>query len=59
MFLLYRVIDLLSPFCSEYQQDDYYETYENVYEAVGDINKFIMGQNSRKRKAGLKSKNVH
>ncbi|XP_028283886.1 uncharacterized protein LOC114450135 [Parambassis ranga] len=39
----------------EYQQDDCYETYENIYEDVEDINRFTMGQNSRKRKAGLKN----
>lgn len=43
---------------SVYQQDSYYETCDNVYEDVENINKFILGQNSRKRKAGLKSKNV-
>ncbi len=41
------------------QQDSYYEGCNNVYEDVENINKFILGQNSRKRKGGLKSKNVY
>ncbi|KAK5859580.1 hypothetical protein PBY51_021129 [Eleginops maclovinus] len=36
-------------------QDSYYEACNNVYEDVENINKFIFGQNSRKRKAGLKN----
>ncbi|XP_023277630.1 uncharacterized protein LOC111666519 isoform X1 [Seriola lalandi dorsalis] len=36
-------------------QDSYYETCDNVYEDVENVNKFILGQNSRKRKAGLKN----
>ncbi|XP_047445063.1 uncharacterized protein si:ch211-188c16.1 isoform X3 [Mugil cephalus] len=39
---------------SLYQQDSYYETYDNVYEEVEDIHKFILGQNARKRK-GVKN----
>ncbi|XP_076601150.1 uncharacterized protein LOC143329228 [Chaetodon auriga] len=37
------------------QQDSYYEACDNVYEDVENINKFILGQNSRKRKGGLKN----
>lgn len=44
--------------CSEHQQNSYYEASDNVYEDVENINKFFLGQNSRKRKGGLKSKNV-
>ncbi|XP_008295738.1 uncharacterized protein LOC103368929 [Stegastes partitus] len=40
---------------SVYQQDDYYETYDNVYEDVESINKFIMRQNSSKHKGNLKN----
>ncbi|XP_071347818.1 titin isoform X2 [Trachinotus anak] len=45
----------IQPHPSVYQQDSYYETCDNVYEDVENINKFILGQNSRKRKAGLKN----
>lgn len=40
------------------QQDSYYETCDNVYEDVENIHRAILAQNSRKRKAGLKSKKV-
>ncbi|KAM3605402.1 uncharacterized protein V6R79_025002 [Siganus canaliculatus] len=40
------------------QQDSYYEACDNVYEDVENINKFILSQNSQKRKASLKSKTV-
>lgn len=45
--------------CSEHQQNSYYEASDNVYEDVENINKFFLGQNSRKRKGGPKSKNVY
>lgn len=41
------------------QQDSYNEGCDNVYEDVENINKLILGQISRKRKSGLKSKNVY
>ena len=41
------------------QQDSYYEACDNVYEDVENIHKFTLGQNSRKRKGGLKSKSVY
>ncbi|GAA6222471.1 uncharacterized protein LOC108883847 isoform X1 [Lates japonicus] len=50
-----ELIDDIQPHPSVYQQDSYYETCDNVYEDVENINKFILGQNSRKRKAGLKN----
>lgn len=37
------------------QHDSYYEACDNVYEDVENISKFILGQNSRKRKGGLKN----
>ncbi|XP_010769633.1 FYN-binding protein isoform X2 [Notothenia coriiceps] len=40
-------------------QDSYYEACDNVYEDVENINKFTFGQNSRKRKAGLKNPYVN
>ncbi|KAK5919105.1 hypothetical protein CgunFtcFv8_023028 [Champsocephalus gunnari] len=40
-------------------QDSYYEACDNVYEDVENINKFSFGQNSRKRKAGLKNPYVN
>nr|XP_019955027.1 PREDICTED: uncharacterized protein LOC109637239 isoform X2 [Paralichthys olivaceus] len=47
--------DGIQPHPSAYQQDSYYETCDNVYEDVENLNKAILGQNSRKRKAGLKN----
>lgn len=37
----------------------YCEAGDNVYEDVESVKKLIMEQNSQKRKAGLKSKNVY
>ncbi|XP_062260323.1 uncharacterized protein si:ch211-188c16.1 isoform X3 [Platichthys flesus] len=37
------------------QQDSSYEACDNVYEDVENLNKAIFGQNSRKRRAGLKN----
>ncbi|XP_031710929.1 uncharacterized protein LOC116387729 isoform X2 [Anarrhichthys ocellatus] len=37
------------------QQDSYYEAHDNVYEDVENPNKLFSGQNSRKRKGGLKN----
>lgn len=53
------IVQLFSSPSSVHQQDSFYEACDNVYEDVENINKFILGQNSRKRKGGLKSKNVH
>ncbi|XP_039999229.1 uncharacterized protein si:ch211-188c16.1 isoform X3 [Xiphias gladius] len=47
--------DGIQPHPSLCQKDSYYETCDNVYEDVENINKFILGQNSRKRKADLKN----
>ncbi|XP_040911936.1 FYN-binding protein 1 [Toxotes jaculatrix] len=47
--------DGIQPCPSVCQQNSYYETCDNVYEDVENINKFVLGQNSRKRKAGLKN----
>ncbi|XP_041848164.1 uncharacterized protein si:ch211-188c16.1 isoform X2 [Melanotaenia boesemani] len=38
-----------------YQHDSYYETCDNLYEDVENINKFISGQVSTKRKGSLKN----
>ncbi|XP_060939697.1 uncharacterized protein si:ch211-188c16.1 isoform X2 [Limanda limanda] len=37
------------------KQDSYYEACDNVYEDVENLNKATFGQNSRKRRAGLKN----
>lgn len=37
----------------------YFEASDNVYEDVETINRFILSQNSHKRKGGLKSKKVN
>ncbi|XP_051249829.1 uncharacterized protein si:ch211-188c16.1 isoform X2 [Dicentrarchus labrax] len=47
--------DGIQPHTSVNQQDSYYEACDNVYEDVENINKFILGQNSRKRKGALKN----
>ncbi|XP_073346652.1 uncharacterized protein [Pagrus major] len=49
------VDDGINPHPSVYQQDSYYEACDNVYEDVENIHKFVLGQNSRKRKGGLKN----
>ncbi|KAK2822054.1 hypothetical protein Q5P01_022119 [Channa striata] len=36
-------------------QNSYCDKWDNVYEDVENVNKFILSQNSRKRKAGLKN----
>ncbi|XP_042371749.1 uncharacterized protein LOC121965689, partial [Plectropomus leopardus] len=46
--------DELQQHCNVSQQDSYHEAYNNVYEDVEKVNKLILGQNSRKRKCGLK-----
>ncbi|XP_058503452.1 uncharacterized protein si:ch211-188c16.1 isoform X1 [Solea solea] len=38
-----------------YEQDSYYEKCDNVYEDVENLKKLTLGQNSRKRKAGVKN----
>nr|XP_046265410.1 uncharacterized protein si:ch211-188c16.1 isoform X2 [Scatophagus argus] len=43
------------PHPSVHQQGSYYEACDNVYEDVENINKVMLGQNSRKRKGGLKN----
>ncbi|XP_051809667.1 transcription initiation factor TFIID subunit 3 isoform X2 [Acanthochromis polyacanthus] len=40
---------------SAYQDDSYYETYDNVYEDVENVHKFIKSQNSSKQKGNLKN----
>ncbi|XP_044224890.1 FYN-binding protein 1 isoform X2 [Thunnus albacares] len=47
--------DGIQPHQSVHQQDSYYEECNNVYEDVENLNKFILSQNSRKRKGGLKN----
>ncbi|XP_034469494.1 FYN-binding protein 2 isoform X2 [Hippoglossus hippoglossus] len=47
--------DGIQPHPSAHQQDSYYEACDNVYEDVENLNKAIFGQNSRKRRAGLKN----
>ncbi|XP_035527297.1 uncharacterized protein si:ch211-188c16.1 [Morone saxatilis] len=47
--------DGIQPHTSVNQQDSYYEACDNVYEDVENLNKFILGQNSRKRKGPLKN----
>ncbi|XP_030259684.1 uncharacterized protein LOC115573158 isoform X1 [Sparus aurata] len=49
------VDDGIQPHPNVYQQDSYYEACNNVYEDVENIHKFALGQNSRKRKGGLKN----
>lgn len=44
---------------SVHPQGSYYEACDNVYEDVETINRFILSQNSHKRKGGLKSKKVN
>uniref|UniRef100_A0A4W5KVS9 Si:ch211-188c16.1 n=1 Tax=Hucho hucho TaxID=62062 RepID=A0A4W5KVS9_9TELE len=41
------------------QQENYYETCDNVYEVVENTNMFTVSQNSRKRKGPPKSKTLH
>ncbi|XP_026169895.1 uncharacterized protein si:ch211-188c16.1 isoform X2 [Mastacembelus armatus] len=47
--------DGIQPHQSVYQQGSYCERCDNVYEDVENTNKFILSQNSRRRKAGLKN----
>ncbi|XP_037642814.1 uncharacterized protein si:ch211-188c16.1 isoform X2 [Sebastes umbrosus] len=49
--------DGIQPHPNESQQDSYYEACDNVYEDVDTIHRFVLGQSSRKRKSGAKSKN--
>ncbi|XP_031149170.1 uncharacterized protein si:ch211-188c16.1 isoform X2 [Sander lucioperca] len=47
--------DGIQPHSNVSQQDRYFESCNNVYEDVENINKFILGQNSWKRKGCLKN----
>ncbi|KAI3375215.1 hypothetical protein L3Q82_021721, partial [Scortum barcoo] len=47
--------DGIQPHPGVSQQDSFCEARNNVYEDVENINKFILGQNSRKRKGSLKN----
>ncbi|XP_054452570.1 uncharacterized protein si:ch211-188c16.1 isoform X2 [Anoplopoma fimbria] len=47
--------DVIQSHTSVSQEDSYYEACDNVYEDVESINRLISGQNSRKRKGGLKN----
>lgn len=53
-----RAVGLFLHTCSVQEQTSYYEACDNVYEDVENINKFVLAQNLRKRKGGLKSKNL-
>lgn len=64
---LYKTLPGFPPTCSlteslsssEVHRHGYAEAGDNVYEDVEGVKKMLLGQNSRKHKAGLKSKSVH